>query len=504
MTLKKPTERFIIALVLGALMPLAFAPFNFWWVSVFAVSGLIFLWQFEQTKQQIFIIGLLFGLGYFGLGLYWVYFSLHDFGNAAVPVAVAITALLIMWQACYIGVLGLVFHQFNTRYSPRLALLLMPLLWFSMEWLKGIVITGLPWLSLGYPHINSPLSIYAPWLGVYGVGAISMLMSLVLVIVLKRCFKENLSLIIIAVFTLLLLPFLAPIEQTSPLSKSLKITQIQGNIAQEIKWQRDKRQHILDVYWDQTKRYWDSDLIVWPETAIPGRSEMIEESVLLPMSMIAAENETNLLFGVIVSDLAKSQYYNSMLMVGEHQGLYHKRHLVPFGEYMPMRWLLEFMNQFIQIPMSDMRAGGLDQPLMEINDVKLGVSICYEDVFSRDINRDLPDANILINTSNDAWFGDSLAPHQHLQIAQMRALETGRPMVRSTNTGISAFIDHKGKITQQTDQFKVQAITADVVGRTGETMFVTIQPYQWIIVLAMFLVLMASWVKLNKANSRAG
>ncbi len=499
---QNPIKQYAIALALGSSMPLAFAPFNFWWLSILAISGLIFLWQTELTKKQTFLIGLLFGLGYFGFGLYWVYLSLHDFGNASVLVAVSITALLIVWQACYIGVLGLVFHQFKKQYSLSIALLLMPMLWFSMEWLKGIVLTGFPWLSVGYAHINSPLSIYAPWIGVYGLGAISIVMSLVLVIVLKRNIKTNRAVILIAVSIILLMPVFSQIEQTTPLDKSLKVTQIQGNIAQQIKWQQDKRQQILEVYWDQTKLYWGSDLIVWPETAIPGKSELIEESVLLPMSMIAAENETNLLVGVIMSDLAKSRYFNSMLMVGENQGVYHKRHLVPFGEYMPMRWLLEFMNKFIQIPMSDMQAGDLEQPLMTIDDVKLGVSICYENVFSRDINRDLPEANILINTSNDAWFGDSLAPHQHLQIAQMRSLETGRPMVRSTNTGISAFINHKGEVTQQTDQFKVQVITADVIGRTGKTAFISFQPYQWVAVLGIFLIWLYSLLQGKRLNRK--
>jgi apolipoprotein N-acyltransferase len=255
-----------------------------------------------------------------------------------------------------------------------------------------------------------------------------------------------------------------------------------------MKWRRDDRQKILDTYWDATKLNWSSDLVVWPEVAIPGRSEDLQEEILLPMSMQASENNSNLLTGIVVSDWMKREYYNSMMLMGDHQGVYHKRHLVPFGEYYPFRQLLSFMKSYINIPMSDMKAGPDEQPMMSVNAVKLGVSICYEDVFSRDINRDLPAANILVNTSNDAWFGDSLAPHQHLEIAQMRSLETERPMVRSTNTGQSAFIDYKGAIIDITDQFKAQTLTAEIQGRSGSTPFIYFAKIQsWLAFLILGL-----------------
>jgi len=479
-------------------MPLAFAPFHYWFVAIASIAGLIYLWQKAEYSKQSFMLGWAFGLGYFGAGIHWVYISLHEFGNATPLVAVLITVLLIAWQGLYIGLLGLAYHRIKTAFSTQTAYLLLPLLWFSMEWLKGTVMTGFPWLSVGYSHLDSPLAAMAPWVGSYGLSALSVALSIVLLVLLTNALKKQALVVASFVSIMIVLSVIAQKEQTQALPKALTITQVQGNIAQHIKWQVDKRQDIFNVYWQQTQQHWGSDLIVWPETAVPGKTELIEESVLLPMSMLAAENETNILFGVVVSDLAKSRYFNSMLMVGENQGLYNKRHLVPFGEYMPMRWLLNFVNQFIRIPMSDMQMGDAKQPLMSVNGIKLGVSICYEDVFSRDINRDLPDANILINTSNDAWFGDSLAPHQHLQIAQMRALETGRPMVRSTNTGITAFINYKGEITQQSDQFKVETITQDVIGRTGKTFYVSMQPYQWVVVLLMALMLLFSRTKINR------
>ena len=290
---------------------------------------------------------------------------------------------------------------------------------------------------------------------------------------------------------------LQQISWTRSYDGSLKVTMIQGNIAQELKWRSSERQRIIDTYWQETRRHWDSDLVVWPEAAIPGRSEDLQP-LLNGMADEARANDSNLLTGILVSDWQRRIYHNSMLLLGSNDGVYHKRHLVPFGEYYPLRSLLDFMREFIKIPMSDMTAGPAHQELIKVDDVRLGVSICYEDVFSRDINLDLPEANILVNTSNDAWFGDSLAPHQHLEIARMRSLETGRPMIRSTNTGRSAFIDARGRIISATDQFVLQTLTAELQGRTGSTPFITfarIQPW-----LAM-LILLAAVVVLRRPRS---
>jgi len=327
--------------------------------------------------------------------------------------------------------------------------------------------------------------------GVYGVGSLSVLISLLLFNWKKS--KSYLNPVIILITGLSGFG-LQQISWTEKMGEPLNITMIQGNIPQEMKWRPQDRQKILDRYWNTTRQYWSSDLIVWPEVAIPGRSEDMQDDVLLPMSIEASENNSNLLTGIVVSDWMKREYYNSMILMGENKGVYHKRHLVPFGEYYPFRRLLAFMKSYIKIPMSDMKAGPAEQPMMSVKDVKLGVSICFEDVFSRDVNLDLPQANILVNTSNDAWFGDSLAPHQHLEIAQMRSLETGRPMVRSTNTGQSAFIDYKGAVIDATEPFKAQALTTGLQGRKGSTPFLAfaiVQPWlAWIIIVSALILIL--------------
>ncbi len=457
----------ILAALLGSTMPIAFAPLSIWPLGILLPALLIVLADTQHSLRRVLLIGWVFGLGYFGFGVYWLYNSLHDFGNASPPIAAALAALMIICISLF-PALTLVSWKLAQRVLGQWTIWLLPLLWFAFEWLKGWILTGFPWLSLGYSQVDSPLHGFAPFIGVYGLSAVCVLLSVALIRVVRNRQYLHIALVV-------LIPGLAisiqNIDWTEPQSTPLRVTIVQGNIPQEIKWQYDQRQNIFDIYWRETNKNWESDLIVWPETAIPGRSENIEQSVLIPMSIAATQQGSSILTGVVVSESEKNIFYNSMLLLGSSQGAYHKRHLVMFGEYYPLRWLLDFMRSFINIPYSDLTSGSRNQPLMSVNETRLGVSICFENVFSRDIMIALPEANLLVNASNDAWFGDSLAPHQHLQIAQMRALETGRPMVRSTNTGISAFIDYRGRIIESTEQFKIQSITRDMLGRIGVTPF---------------------------------
>ena len=468
-----------MALVLGSLMPLAFAPLTYWPLAVVLPALLVGLIDLQTSWRRVFIIGWLYGLGHYGFGVWWVYNSLHEFGHAAPAVAGGLSALMIAYMALYTA-LGLVSWKQVQKYVGPRAIWLLPLFWFAFDWLRGWVGTGMPWLSLGYSQVDSPLSGFAPLLGVYGLSALCLLLSVALVqVVSHRRYRYLTLLVLIPVLGLLL----GKIEWTEADSKPLKVSMVQGNIPQDVKWKYEERQNIFNIYWRETNKHWESDLIIWPETAIPGHSEEIEEGVLIPMSIEATAQNSNILTGIVFSDQTNNVFYNSMLLLGNNQGVYHKRHLVVFGEYFPLRWVLDFMASYINIPYSDLESGVAEQESMSVNGVELGISICFEDVFSREIRLALPEATILVNASNDAWFGDSLAPHQHLEIAQMRALEFGRPMLRSTNTGVSAFIDHHGVISERTEQFKTQTITQTVLGRTGVTPFYYFARVQGILVL---------------------
>ncbi|MCP4487382.1 MAG: apolipoprotein N-acyltransferase [Gammaproteobacteria bacterium] len=472
----------VFSVTLGAILPLAFAPLAIWPVAIIVPALLFVLLDTNIPAKRLFLHGWLFGSGYFGVGVYWTYNSLHDFGQAPPLVAFVIAALLVACMAVFPALALNAWHLSKRRFGDR-AIWLLPLFWFAFEWFRGWFITGMPWLSLGYAFTESPLAGFAPVVGVYGISAISIFVSTALIKAFSR--KQYIQLAT-ALLVLAAGQMLQTIDWTEATGKSLKVTMVQGNIPQEIKWQYEQRQNIFNIYWRETSQHWDSDLIVWPETALPGRSERIAETILVSLAERFAQQGSSLLTGVIVSNEAKQRFYNSMLLLGENQGAYHKRHLVMFGEYYPMRWLLDFLRNWINIPYSDLSSGPDDQALMSIDGIKLGVSICFENVFSREIMRGLPGANLLVNTSNDAWFGDSLAPHQHLQIAQMRALETGRAMVRSTNTGISAFIDSHGKILQRSDQFKTQSMHQVIEARSGVTPFYYFEKMQlWLAVVTL-------------------
>jgi len=477
------------ALVLGSLLPLAFAPFDIWPLAIALPAAMLFVLRGGDSMRSTFTAGWLFGCGYFGFGVYWIYNSLHDFGMAPPLVAGGITGLLVVYLALFPAVAFACWHAARRRY-PRAAFWLLPLFWFGVEWLKGWLLTGMPWLSLGYSQIDSPLAGFAPLIGVYGIGALCVLMA----VCLYRLIAERRYAMLLP---LLLVPLagwsLGAVDWTTPLAKPLKVTLVQGSIPQEVKWRRDQRQNIFNTYLRETAGHWDSDLIVWPETALPGQSEEIDASLLQPLEQAAAASGSELLTGLVVSDRQHGRYYNSAMLLGSERGVYHKRHLVVFGEYYPMRWLLDLFSGVINIPYSDLTPGPREQPPMRVGDNRLGVSICFEDVFSRDVLLDLPGANLLVNLTNDAWFGDSTAPHQHLQIARMRARETGRSMLRAANTGVSAFIDHHGEIGTRTRQFVTGSITAEVRGRSGSTPFYYFSRIQGVLAVLILMLALLLW-----------
>jgi apolipoprotein N-acyltransferase len=468
-----------LSLVLGALLPLAFAPFSIWPLAFLIPALLLTAIQSSPSARNIFFVGWIFGIGYFGFGVYWIYNSLHDFGMAPPLVAGGITGLLVVYLALTPAMVFVLWH-YSRRLLGEASLWLLPLLWFSFEWFKGWFITGMPWLSLGYSQTGSPLAGFAPLIGVYGISALCLFMAVALFLLLR---DKRYSMLAI----LLLVPLsgwlLQQIDWTETQPQSIKVSMVQGNIPQEVKWRHDQRQNIFNTYWRETDQLWDSDLIIWPETALPSLSEEIESTMLQPLQQAAIDHDSNILTGLVVSEREKNRYYNSMILLGKKRSLYHKRHLVIFGEYYPVRWLLDLLSGLIHIPYSDLTPGPVEQETMVVGDSVLGVSICFEDVFSRDIMLALPEANLLVNLSNDAWFGNSTAPHQHMQIAQMRSLETERVMMRSTNTGISAFIDHKGKVISQSEQFKTLSITTTVNGRSGVTPFFYFNKIQWLLSL---------------------
>jgi len=475
----------LVVLLAGGLLPLSFAPFHYYPVAVISLALLFACWSTASAKQAA-LQGFLFGFGLFGVGVSWIYVAIHDFGQSGVFLAALLTALFAAFLALYIAGLGWVVKRLSpNEFSTRDYLLLLPVAWWVFEWFKGWFLTGFPWLELGTGQIDGPLSGFTPVIGALGVSLLTALSAglLALTVSKKTAWPIVLLIVIWAGGQMLKTQ-----EWTQAVDKPIKATIIQGNIPQEIKWSREQLYKTLALYQARTEEHWDSDLIIWPENAVTVFYHQAKTFFIDPLAKLAAQHNTEVLIGIPVMDKEKDEYYNGMALLGKQEGFYYKRHLVPFGEYIPFEWLRGLIAAF-DLPMSSFRPGPKSSELMNVSGQAIGLSICYEDIFSTEVLENLPEARLLVNASNNAWYGDSFAPQQHLQIAQNRSLEFGRPTLRATTNGISALIDYKGRLTEQTPQFEEAVITVDVQPREGSTPYVKWgQKPLWILSLLMLLV----------------
>jgi len=467
--IQSPWKAYSVVLLAGALLPLSFAPFHYYPVAVISLALLFICWD-GVTAKQAAVRGFLFGLGFFGVGISWVYVAIHDFGGANIFLASLLTALFVSFLASYLAVLGWGLKRLSARSLSSFDLaLLFPVSWLVYEWFKSWFLTGLPWLEVGTGQIDGPLSGFTPIISVLGVSLLTAVSAgLVAIIWLKRQWWPALVLIVIwtAAYGL------KSESWTTEIDDELHVSIIQGNIPQAIKWEPEQLLKTLALYQARTEQHWESDLIIWPENSIPVFYHQVKELFLDPLELLAQENQTELLVGLPVLDQETGHYYNSLVSLGEDNEFYYKSHLVPFGDYIPLEWLRGLIS-FFDLPMSAFRPGPLRDELVEMAGEKMGLSICYEDTFSTEVLRSLPEATVLVNATNNAWYGDSFAPHQHLQISQNRALEMGRPVIRATTNGISALIDFEGQLIQQTPQFEEAVLTGKVQPRTGMTPYVS-------------------------------
>ena len=481
----------LVVLTLGALVPLGFAPFGWSLLPLLALAGLALLLR-GRSPGQAFLYGWLFGLGQFGVGVNWVYISIYLYGgDAGLPLSLLVMALFVAVLALFPALFAWLLARAGSAGRPAYFLLLFPALWTLVEWLRGWLFSGFPWLNIGYSQIDAPLSGFAPLLGVYGIGWAAALSAGLIALLVRSGGRVRLW----ATAGLLALWAggwgLGHMDWTRPAGDRLKATLVQGNIAQDLKWRPEQQQATLEHYLSLTDRHPDSRVIVWPETAIPAFYDQVEESFLAPLRQRMVARDSWLLTGIPVLDRAGDwHYYNAVISLNQPDHFYYKVHLVPFGEYLPLREWLASVLGFLPVPQADFSAGRLDQPLLQAAGYPVGASICYEVAFGEQLIHALPEAAWLVNVSNDAWFGDSLAPHQHLEMARMRALETGRYMLRATNTGISAIIDHRGRIVQRSPQFEVATVTADIQPRAGATPYV--RWGNWPVVIGAFLLVLAN------------
>ena len=444
------------------------------------------LWRRDGAARAAWR-GFLFGLGQFGVGVSWLYVALHEFGNMPGPLAAFALLLFFAFLAAYPAALGWVQARAFARGRAVHAVLVLPGLWVLWEWVRGWFLTGFPWLHLGYSQIDTPLAGFAPLLGVYGVSLAAVASAGLAAEAWAR--RRGAWPAPVAALALLWLGgwLAGRVDWVEPDGAPLRVAIVQGNVPLAEKWYPRYRQTILNRYRELTLGLTEADLVVWPEAAVPAYRDELEAGYLADLAGIAHARGMDILLGVLEQASADGRrvYYNSALAVGGTGPAYRKHHLVPFGEYLPFKGLFGWLLATLDIPMSDFSAGPADQGPMRLAGRALGVSICYEFAFGEEIIRALPQAQVLVNISEDAWYGDSFAPHQHQQMVRMRAREAGRPLLRATNTGVSALIDHRGRVTARAPQFEVAVLTGTVQPMRGATPYVRAGNYAAIALAAL-------------------
>ena len=483
------------SLILGALCVFGFAPFYVFILPIISLTGLFYLWERANTPKQAAKLGLIFGLGYFIAGIYWIYISLHDVGGMPFWMAGIATFCLCAFLALFPAIVG-----YFAKRSHQL-LIVTAILWVLSEWVRNWIFTGFPWLTVAYSQVPlSPLASYAPLLGTFGVSlAVTATASLLVSIAQQK----NRRFSICGLLAIWIIGGLMSLLQwTTPIGNPLKVALLQGNTPQKLKWDEATTIQTINQYLGMVKQA-DADLIILPETALPvvidlSKNDLMQSRFIAPFARIASQDHKAILLGTITQK--NDAYFNSMVGINKDAAtgqLYHKSHLVPFGEFIPLKGVFGWVyRDWLNMPMSDLSRGDSKQVPMLLAGQKIAVNICYEDVFGEEVISQLPEATILVNASNDAWYGRSAAANQHLQFSQMRALETGRMVLRSTNTGATAIISKEGDVLATVPQFSTIILKGLAQGYAGKTPF--IRYGNWPIISLLFITLILLWGRKKK------
>lgn len=464
----------LVPALAGAVCVFGFAPFYAWPVPIVALAVLFATWERSLTARQALLSGYAFGLGYFLAGVSWVYVSLHVFGSMPAILAALATFLFCAFLALYPALAGWAAVRIG-RNSRALRLAAAPAAFMLCEWLRGWVFTGFPWLTIGTSQVPaSPLAGFAPLIGAYGVSLVAAGAAALLVALVRSFAWSRGRLVLAAALAGLFVIGAAgrSISWTEPAGAPVSVALLQGNVPQQLKWRDEVRTKTLVDY---RQRIFDAKakIVVLPETALPAFLDQLPPDYLDNIRGHASAEGKEILLGAVEREFRGQHfdYYNTLRRItGGGDEVYRKRHLVPFGEFIP--WGFKWVLAILHIPLSDFASGAAVQAPVRAGGTSFGVAICYEDLFGEEVIDALPAAQVLLNVSNDAWFGESFAADQHLQASQARALETGRWMLRATNTGATAFVNEKGRLVSRLPAFTAGTLVAEVVPRKGATPYV--------------------------------
>ena len=480
----------LLSLIAGALAACAFAPLYQPEFSAIALLILICVWH-RGTPKQTFWAGLFFGIGLYGTGASWIQISIHIYGGAPWLISTLITACFVLYLSLFPAFTGFVWRRIQKPHHPVAStLILLPCLWVLFEWLRGALFTGFPWLFQGYALINLPLRGWGPLIGVYGLSWLTVfLMATVFLFIHQR---NQLTTRRVVGYVLCWVVawgggwLLMDRQWTHPTAPPQQVAMIQGNVDIEHKWS-NLTDSLSDYLNDTRQLAPNHDVVIWPETAVAA-SQVQVASFLNQLNQFGLASQTAIVTGIPWQDTTNKEFFNALVTLGwDSRGVYLKRHLVPFGEYPPSPSLFKHIIKAFSLPMSGFNEGPAEQPLLVVNGHPVASFICYEIAYPSLVLETARSSAWLLVASDDAWFGESWAAAQQLEIAQMRSLETGRPTAYATNNGITAFIDTHGQIVAKAPVRQRAILAAALQPVTGNT---PLMLYTHTSILALILILL--------------
>lgn len=486
-----------VALTAGAAMTCAFSPLGLWPLAILCPAVLMWLWD-GATPRRAAWSGFWFGAGLFGFGTWWLYVSVHVFGGAPLWLTLLVVAALVGIMAAYHALLGHLAARWLPAGGGWRYLLGLPALWLLIEWWRGWFLSGFPWLSLGSSQTGTWLAGFAPIGGMYAISWLLLLGSGALLTLLRGGARLRWP-----ALALLLLPWplgagLVRIEWTHPAGAPVSVAILQGAIPQDQKWQEDNVEPTRELYTRLNDEALGARLIVWPEAALPQLANDIPKYLGEVYSRDRLHG-SDVVMGIVRAD-GQEHYFNSIMTLSDRVSFYDKHHLVPFAEYFPVPAALRTWLRLMNLPYSDFTAGAARQPAIAAGGTMLGLSICYEDAFPTANLSQLRQARLLINVTNDAWFGHSWARYQHFQMARMRAAEARRPLVRAANDGVSALIGPDGEVLERAPEFRSTVLRGTVQPLAGLTPFARTGNVP-VLLLALAAALLAAWRRNRRVHS---